>query len=232
MDLGTFVRQILDDTHLLVDESAIKRKVIDSLNFHRAKHYFWGEGNLSFPLIVGQRDYTSADPSFPDDLGEIVGDTLYLKEAGSTTRQEIHRVDSVTLEFWRRSPDTRQTPVYWDFWGNTLRFDTKASATDTVTGRYVKDIEVPKVHWDGSAYDFFLPDGVTALTDAFTNSWLQDDKGAQALRADVMYRLYSSTLKDSDAAQTEKLLWLELVGELETATEQRSGGPETVYPQL
>jgi len=232
MNLGTMVQQILDDTHSLVSADSIKRKIIDSMNFHRSKHYFWGEGTLSFPMIVGQADYGPADPSFPQDLAEIIGDSLYSLTTGSTMRREVRRIDSSTMERWRAQPTLPQPPIFFDVWNNKLRFDRAAISTDTITGRYTTDISVPKVSYAASVYSFFQPDGVTALTDAFTNSWLVDDKGAQALRHDVMSRLYQHVLKDADSAMAEKTAWLEMIAELEVQTDQRVGGPQRMVPQL
>lgn len=233
MNVQSMKEELKADLHLLVDDTRIYRKILESARFMRDKRYWFSERTFAFTLTAGKQFYTpGAGP--PADLVEIVGIELQLLVGGSEDmRLSLWRTTSREFEARRHAGTQQDQPRVWDFWGNQLRFyPIPESSTDVVTGRYVRDIGVPQARYNtaASGFKFYAPtDATRELTttelDAFTNDWF-DPRGAyHMVKARAAY-LLCQDLHDPDQANTYLSEWLELVGQLDAENEKRGGATE------
>lgn len=228
-------QQILDDTHSLVSAATVTRKICEAIRFHRDKGWWFAERELRFHFSPPKDSYAPGE-ELPAGIAEIVGRHLWVLIGGSeNSRQRIDRCDNTTFEFNASVGLSPSQPYLWNFFGNRLRFyPAPISSADVVVGKYVADIGVPVVKWDSgsSSYKFYLPDQSAEISDDFTNDWFTQDGAGDMIRARATYLLQAESLKDADAAQTALQLWLEMVGQLETDSEQRTAGDGRIRPVL
>lgn len=224
---------ILDDLHLLVDQTRIWRKICDSIRFHASNRLWFSERPFNFALTAGRASYAPGDGfGLPADLVEIVGRKLYLWYGGSeSSSQSVEWLSSDEFDCRKEWDTTTGTPDGWTYDGRRLKLvPTPNSSTDILTGDYVTNIGVPKFRYNGSSYDFFTPDGA-ALSADYTSDWFQWDTAEQLIRFRVMYELLK-TLKDPEA-DTYLGSWLEAKTRLEDETDAKvAGGMDSLVPRL
>lgn len=221
---GTMVRQILEDTHLLVEEAKVKRKICDSIRFHFQNRLWWSDRQFEFALTADRGTYAPGDGyGLPGDLQEIVGNRMKLWYGGSESQaQPVHWLNGAEFDERREWDTTAGTPCVWTFTGKLLKLlPTPNSSTDILTAPYLVNIGVPRYRWNGTTYDFLTPDGQT-LTDDFTNDWFQFETAEQLIRFRTISDLEKTIGGDW---QTPLGAWLEAKSRLEEETEgKRSGG--------
>lgn len=221
---GTLVRQILEDTHLLVAEDKIKRKICDSIRFHAQNRYWWSDRYFQFALTADRATYAPGDGfGLPGDLQEIVGDRMKVWAGGQESQsQPVCYLTPEEFDSRREWDTTTGTPEGWTFYGNRLKLiPTPDSSLDVLTAPYVVNVGVPTYRWNGASYDFLTPDGKT-LTDDFTNDWFQFETAEQLIRFRAISELQKTLGGDW---QTALGSWLEAKSRLEDESEgKRTGG--------
>lgn len=232
-NLGTLTQQILDDTHMLVSQDRIWRKVCDAIRFHASNRLWFSEREFQFALTAGRASYAPGDGfGLPEDLQEIVGRKLFLHYQGATSQSEpMAWLSNEEFDERREWDETQGTPEVWTFKARRLLIcPTPNNSTDVILGTYVNNIGQPRFRWTGSAYEFFTPDG-QALTADWTSDWLQWDFGEQMIRNRVIYELLKS-LRDPEA-DGYLAAWLEARTRLEEETDEKTvGGMDRLLPRL
>lgn len=230
--LGTMVRTILEDTHLLVAEDKVKRKICDSIRFHFQNRYWWSDREFQFALTADRSTYAPGDGyGLPGDLQEIVGDRMKLWYGGQESQsQPVNFLTNEEFDMRREWDTTSGTPDGWTFFGNRLKLiPTPNSSTDIIVAPYVTNIGVPKYRWNGTSYDFFTPEGA-ALADDFTNDWFAFGTAEQLIRFRAISEIQKTLGGDW---QTPLGSWLEAKSRLEDETEgKRSGGKTSLTLRL
>lgn len=221
---GTLVRQILEDTHLLVSEDKIRRKIIDSIRFHVQSRFFWSDRYFQFALTAGRAAYAPGDGfGLPADLQEICGDRMKLWYGGQESQaQPVSYLTPEEFDHRREWDVTEGTPEAWTFYGNRLKLiPTPNSSTDILVAPYVVNAMPPRYRWNGTAYEFFTPDGQT-LTDDYVSDWTQFETAEQLIRFRAVSELQKTLGGDW---QTPLGSWLEARTRLEDESEsKRTGG--------
>lgn len=237
MSIGTLKQEILADTHSLVDSDTVYRKILAAMRHHREKRLWFSERTFRFTLTQGKDKYSLGDGP-PADLQEIVGRELWLLIDGDEDQREpIYRVPTRSLESAKTEGTNQDEPEYWDFFGNQLRFyPTPDSSSHVVEGRYVRDIGIPIVRYENSAFAYYAPGGAQKLSsaelDGFENDWTDPAGAASMIRTRAMYLLYKEYLRDAEQADAFLAQWLEQVGLLEGETEAKTAGATEVVPWL
>lgn len=235
-NIATLRAEISADMHLLVDDTTINRAICKAIRFARDTRRYFSERTFSFALTQGTSNYTPGGNGPPDDLVEIVGPLLYLLVGGSDDdRRQVLRVTSRELDAARIGGISQAQPDRFDYWAGQLRlYPTPISSTDVLTGRYVRNLGVPEVRYEGGVFAFYAPDGVcklsTAELDAFTNDFLDYQGGYQQTRTRTAYVLAKEVLRDANLANDYLTQWLEQVSQLDIETEQRTGGATEIAP--
>lgn len=220
-NLGTLTRQILDDSHFLVDQDRIWRKICDVIRFHYDNRLWFSERPFSFALTAGRNAYAPGDGfGLPVDLVQIVGKRVFLRYRGQENQSEpLWWLSNEEWDLRRESWETAGTPDAWTFDGRRFKLvPTPDNSADVVTGNYVTNIGVPRFKWNGTAYDFYTPEGAT-LTGEWGNDWLQTEFAEAMIRNRVMYELMK-TLRDPES-ETYLGAWLESKSKLEEETDSR-----------
>lgn len=237
MSLGTLMQSITEDLHSLISSDQVYRKLIDSMRFHREQRLWFSERTFRFNLVADKAEYAPGEGP-PLDMQEIVGKELWLWIDGDTdSRDVITRLPSREMESMKISGMESDQPVYWDFWGNKLRFwPTPDSADDQVEGRYVVDVGVPVARYENSAWAFYAPDGLRKLSAAelaaFSNDWTDQRGAGPMVRNRAMHLICKEYLRDFDAANEFLSLWLEQKAQVEAETEAKTAGATEVVPNL
>lgn len=230
MTIAAIKQELLSDLHSLVDETSVNRKIVAAMRFHREKRLWFSERTFSFTLEAGVANYSPGN-GIPPDLVEIVGKTLWVLIDGSQdSRFPCTRVPSAELEWWKQDGTGQSHPEIWDWHANQLRFYPipSSTTTDVVEGRYVKDIGVPVVKWEASAFKFYSPDGLRLLSstelDLFNNDWTDPLGAYHMVKARAGYLLCKEFLHDAEQAESYLSSWLEQVAVLENETEAKTAG--------
>ena len=229
MSIGAMAAEISADLHSLVSATDVYRKIITAGRYHREKKLWFSQRTFAFTLTQGKSAYSLGDGP-PLGLTEIVGKVIYLLYGGSQDdRRSILRVPTAEFERTKVWGTSQSQPTVWDFWNKQLRFyPTPISATDTGEGRYVADLGVPVVKWEGGAFVFYSRDQLHKLTttelDAFDSDLFNERGTYHAVRQRAMYLLYAETLKDQESANVALNGWLESVAMVDDESEARSAG--------
>jgi hypothetical protein len=232
-DLGSLVRQITDDLHMPAIGDIVRRKALQVMRYHRDRRYFFSDRELRFNLTVGRTSYRPGDGfGLPADLVEIAGPVIWILMDGSEDNKErCVRTSTANFEEARAawSNQTSQ-PEEWDWRNGALRLaPAPSSADDVLELRYISNLSVPKVSYDGSTntYRYWHPDTnvelTTAQVDTWSNDWLTQEGAEAAIRARTTYELQKTYLKDEEGAASSLGLWLEMIAQLENETESKTG---------
>lgn len=236
MSIGTIAQELIDDSHSLIDEDAAYRKIISAARYHRDQRLYVSEREFRLPLVAGQAAYDRNDTGFPQPLAQIAGNTLFVLIGGSEDNKfGIGRLPAPDFDFLRTAGASRSQPEVWNFHNLQLRFyPTPSSSTDIVYGRYMQSIDVPIVRYEGGAWAYYAPDGVTLLTSTeiaeFTSDWFAQEGGGPIIKTRAAYLIYKEYLHDGDMANDALQQWLEAVGQGEVETEQLTSGDQGIMP--
>lgn len=231
--LGYLVQSILEDLHVPGIGAVVQRKACDAMRFCRDKKYFFSDRELQFNLSVGRAAYRPGDGfGLPKDLVEISSPIIWILIGGSDDqRWPCHRIDNANFEWQKTSwgGATTEQPTDWAWRAGALTFvPTPNSSTDVAELRYLSNIGVPRVVYEGGAYKFFHPTTGAEMNstdlDNFSNDWLTHDNGAAMIRARTMYEVQKNYLRDAEGANESLGNWLEMVAQLENETESKQGG--------
>lgn len=231
MPIGDIVQELSLDLHSLVDQDTIRRKVLEAARFMRTKRLWWSEREFRFTLQAGREIYAPGDGwGLPADFREVVGDVLWILEAGSeTTRSRVHRaLDNEYLELKATRENTGSFPSYFNLRGGQLHvWPLETRSTDILTGNYAANLEVPKVSWESGVF-VWRTEGGALLTDAeldsFDSDWFTPGRAAGMVKQRTAYLLYRDVLKDAEAAADAMTGWLEETATAEEESALRQGG--------
>lgn len=234
-NLGTTAAQINSELRSLVANEEIWRKIIDAIRFHVQNRLWFSERDFAFTLTAGRSNYIPGDGyGLPADLVNIVGPTLYLRLDGSTTNtQRVEWATREDFDLYKSYNDTSSSPEFWNYDGLRLQlYPVPSTSTDTLTGRYVVDIGVPKVRWNSgsSAYEFFTPDGSVTLTGDYTSDWFATEVAESLIRFRALYEILRS-LKDP-VADDYLARWLEAKAMLEDESDSKTADSISLTPRL
>lgn len=230
--LGSLKQQVIDDLHTPGIDDLVRRKCIQAMRFHRDKKFYFSDRECRFTLTPGRQVYRPGDGyGLPGDLVEIASRVIWILISGSEDmRWPCHRVTTDNFEVSRGAwGSSRSQPEEWDFRTGALRFSPPSSSdTDVAELRYLANITFPLVNYELGAYVYYHPETHVALTtdqvDAWTNDWLEQEKGFAAIYARTKYHIAKEYLRDMELANDELTTWLEMVGQLENETESKTGG--------
>jgi len=162
------------------------------------------------------------------DLVEIATPFLYLQLNGNPQSQlQVSRATPAEMDLFKASSDTQSNPCWWSL--DALRltlWPVPITSADVLTGRYMTDLGVPTMRWNGTSYDFQTPDG-RGLTGDFANDWFTSCE--MLVRARASY-LLAVTLHDPQA-DTFQMRWLEEKAKIEEESDAR-GGAMRIVPHL
>ena len=229
-NIGTMEQEIYETLQSLVSKTKIRHRILSAARFHREKRYFFSERTFTFKLTRGRSTYRPGDGyGLPEDLVEILGETLYFTPEVSKQPYPIERLDRETMD-WDRAVEagTLGEPDVWDWWEGGLRLSpTPDNSADTIEGPYVRDLGVPRKKYDTTAgsWSFWTPDGATTLEDDFGegNHWFDLLGGFEVVKHRALYLCFSEILKDPENAQQHMMSWIEEKSRLEDETEGKSG---------
>jgi hypothetical protein len=229
-NIGTCRNEIAADLHLLVDDTTINRAICKAARFQRDTRRYFSERTFSFALTQGTSSYAPGNGP-PLDLVEIVGPVLYLLVNGSEDdKRQVWRVTSREYDARTVGGTSQSEPTIFDFWAGKLRlYPTPDSTSYLLTGRYVRDLGVPEVRYEGGSFKFYAPpDGVRQMStdelDAYTSDWFDYVGAYHQTRTRAAYTLAKEVMRDADLANDYLTQWLEQVASLDVETEQRTGG--------
>lgn len=220
-DLGTCIQTIKGELKSLLDDSTIRRKIVDAIRFHKQNRLWFSERTFSFVLTVNKSDYPVGD-GLPADLVEITSRPLLMLLNGSETNQvRVFRANTNDFDLYRGSGVSPGDPTWWDFQSKRLRLWPAPSVAHTLRGNYMRDNGTPYYIWNGSGFDFKNPDGAPLL-DTWTNDWMDIQGAFPMILARAKYLCFQN-LRDDVAANGALGEWLEMKGQLEVESEARVG---------
>lgn len=224
-DLGTAIATIQGDLKGLLDASTVRRKVVDSIRFHKQNKLWFSERTFSFVLTVGRAEYGIGDGfGLPEDLVEITSKPMWMLLNGSETNQaRVFRAGTNEFDLYRASGTSSGDPEYWDFQSKRLRVWPTPAIAHTLRGNYMRDNGTPYYAYDAGSFTFKAPDG-SPLLDTFTNDWL-DPQGAFHLICARALWLCFKNLRDDVAANDAMGSWLEMKAQIEDESAARVDGP-------
>jgi len=230
-------QEILSDTHALVSDDDVYRKILSAAQHMRDKRLWYSDRKFSMSLQQGVSEYGETE-GLPAGCAEIVGRNLYVLIGGSEDqRQPVVRIASSEFDYEKQLGTSQSQPEVWDFQYRKLRLlPVPISSADVLVGRFVRSVEVPKVRYENAAYKYYSPDNQRELTaaelDSFDSDWFDQDGAYHMVRNLAMYKLYKETLRDPEVAQDFLQQWLEQVGVLEDETEQRTSGATEITAHI
>ncbi len=231
-NIGSLVQMVIDDLHLPGISDTVRRFCLQAMRFHRDRRYYFSDRECRFNLTPGREAYKPGDGyGLPADVVEIASKTIWILVNGSIDqRWPCNRVDSINLE-WSRATwgSNRSQPQEWDWHLDSLRFSPPSQvATDVAEFRYLTDLGIPRVTYENGQYRYYHPttnaELTTAQLDNWSNDWLTQEKGGEAIRTRTMYMVQKQYIKDSDGANETLATWLELIGQMENETESKTAG--------
>jgi hypothetical protein len=230
--LGALKQMVIDDLHTPGIDDLVRRKCIQAMRFHRDKRFYFSDRECRFTLTAGRQIYRPGDGyGLPADLVEVASKVIWILIGGSEDmRTPCHRVTADTFDVSRVAWGNSQSqPEEWDFRLGGLRFSPPSqTGTDVAELRYLANITFPLVNYELGAYVYYHPETrallTTAQVDAWTNDWLEQEKGFGAIYARTKYAVAKEYLRDMELANDELATWLEMVGQLEAETESKVSG--------
>lgn len=225
-DWGTLIRRLQDDSHSAISAQDAGRRAVDSMRFHREKRLWWSERQFQLKLTPGISVYKPGDGwGLPEDLFEIASKSLRIRRSLTSQSADFYicRATSDEMDHYKAADTSQGDPLAWDWYQGSLEFWPPPREEAWAEGRYMRNLEIPVVRWDGSSYTFILPSTEAAVPDNWTCDWISQDGSGELIYARAMM-LISKHLKDPEAEQAYMTLWLEQTAQTEDEHDVRTAG--------
>jgi hypothetical protein len=220
---GTMGNEILSNTgRPSGDREKVNRCIVDAIDAHRGDGFFFNETTFTVATVDGQSGYGEATSGFPKGLVEFIGDPWLEVAQDSTILYRLQRAPWPTLLQLRESSPGKSQPTYWSWWNKLLELWPTPDATvhNLRASCYAAPgTPVKKFNTTTSVFDFFQPDGVTAMADSYpasptVNAWFAE--GYQMIRCYAEYLFYSQVIHAQNGrAEAALTAYLQSRGALE-----------------
>lgn len=207
-DWQTVRKVILEEVDRPNDTTYANRALVEALRFHRSDHYWFNEGY--FDLLTTADTYRY---KLPDDFVRQIGE-LYRSPSGSPTAR--YRLANRTVDFVTQYRHVGTDPDRWGSWeagissgppssyayfnGELVLQPIPDTSSDIISGRYVRDLGIPSIKYDGTNWLLYEPwSQTTTLPATFTNAWLTE--GQDLIRSRAVHILQQRYYRNPEAAQ-------------------------------
>jgi len=203
------------------DADKVKRCIVDAIVHHAGEGFFFNE-QTTFTVVTvdGQASYGEAASGFPKGVIEIIGDPWLEIGQDDQNLYRLQRTSYPTLLEWREHNPGKSQPTYWSWWNKKIELFPTPDATvhDLRASCYAAPGTLSYKYNTGTAvFDFFQPDGTTAMTDAYgaaNNAWFAE--GFAMIQAYAAYLFYATVLHVQDGrAEAALTAYLQARGALE-----------------
>lgn len=237
-DHQTLRKMIMEELDRPNDSTYVDRAIVEALRYHRADHFWFNEGYFELVTTQGQWAY-----DLPADFIRQIGHVYFTRASSPTDRKVLRNKTSDYVEQARylgTDPDhwgtwesgmSSGTPSCYALYDGQLVLSPMADTTgDKINGRYVRDLGIPTVLYDGSNWQLYLPNtSSTTLPATYTNDWYKD--GQDLIRTRTNYILYTRYYKNPDAAQSAAMENAEALVRMRTEFTRRRS-PRTIRPSF
>lgn len=234
-DWQTMVQRLLDDSHSAISAEDAKRRLVDSMRFHRDKRLWWSERQFNLQLTKGVSVYKPGDGwGLPDDLFEIASKYLRVRRVIDSQSADffIPRATSDEMDHYKAADTSQGDPLSWDWYQGALEFWPPPREQAWVEGRYMRSLEIPIAKWDGSNYTFTLASTEAAVPDDWTCDWISQEGSGELVYARAMALIFKH-LRDPEAEQSYMTLWLEHQAQTDDEHDVRTAGDSLgIRPRL
>lgn len=205
------------------DAEKVKRCIVDAIDAHRGDGFLFNEtATFTVATVDAQATYGEADSGFPKGVVEIIGDPWLEIGQDSTNLYRLQRVAYPVILQWREADPGKSQPTYWSWWNKKIELFPTPDATvhNLRASTYSAPGTLFKKYNTGSgAFDFFQPDGTTAMADSYpasptVNAWFAE--GYQMIRCYAEYLFYAQVIHAQDGrAEAALQAYLQARGALE-----------------
>lgn len=160
-------------------ETDAKIAIIDSMNFHKKSHFWFNQ--VKYKIATSQEVFRYA---LPVDYVSIIGRPLYNSSSNeSATRRllEYRPIDWCEENKWRGTEtemtiNTGSPEVYSvdEATNELVLIPVPYVDGETVEFTYLSDCEIPYYIHDGSSWLFYRKGTTEAISDTFSNAWLEN----------------------------------------------------------
>lgn len=226
----TLKKQIQVELDKPNDGDSIDRAICEALRHLRGEQFWFNQDRLSLTTVAEQWEY-----DLPDDFVRLHSDLYFQRSGSETTRRALtFRTSPWSEEYKHAGSDPFHIgdweagiqygpPHSFSIYGNKVMLNPIPDTSgDLVVGPYIKDLGTPLYDYDGSAWDFYDPDGVTPLAVDYTNDWFTH--GQDVLRTKAVYYLQQNIYRDLEGTQLALGQHLEAVTRLRKRSNALTAG--------
>lgn len=205
------------------DADKVKRCIVDAIVHHAGEGFFFNEqATFSVATVDAQAAYGEATAGFPKGVVEIIGDPWLEIAQSSANLYRLDRIAWPTMLAWREHNTGKSQPTHWAWWNKKLELFPTPDAT--VHNLKATCYAAPgtlsyKYNTTTAVFDFFQPDGVTAMVDGYpvspaVNAWFAE--GFAMIQAYAAYLFYANMIHAQDGrAEAALQTYLQARGALE-----------------
>lgn len=239
-DIRTMIEQVVRETRIdnaesgSQAESDVKIAIIDAMDFHKKDVFWFNKSWASMQLSIGQYRY-----QLPLDFLSVTGDvTLVAASNDPASRRRLFPATlNEVIESSYVGTDPSEsiltgTPAKWAVDGSTnelILIPVPSVDGDRIEFQYSVNFGIPSYAYSGSAWAFYEPNTIDALSATFTSPWLAQDKGYKLIFFKTAYTLlsgvYGGTEQSALRANEYVKKWYEELGRLKGESTKRSSAP-------
>lgn len=200
--MGTLTKRIEQEIHRASsqDQAAIKMAIITAMEWFKQFPFHFNQGTAQLDLTVGQEAYgvaTASTEGWPTDMISPVD--VYV-QTGGTRWLSMSQITFQNQRWLQPTSTVTGLPTSWAWYDHQIWLTPVPSEANLVLRiDYLKDLGIPRYAWNGTSWQFYLPESNAEMLDTYSNDWIV--YAEELIRQRAKWDLYFNYFDDAENAQ-------------------------------